>query len=577
MLNALSVALSGANADGVLRAAKSMARQGFVDGSRRDWHGGSLHAWSHPGQTAVEQCEVQQGTDTAACVGPLWYQEKFGRAALQLILDDIRTQGLVDETALRGNFALFLHAGDRCLLFNDLLGLVRIYASADGLFYSTSWLATCAYAGRPKLHEAAAIEYVLLGASHSTDTVAQGVTSLPLAHGFDLAQRRPVPRLRNDAWLERHVPASFEVAVGEIEAHLQVVFRETVAAFPGRVRAALSGGFDSRLIVAGLLACNAVPELFVYGAPQSPDVTVARSVADSEGIPLQVIDKQVLERELPAPDLARLVRNGLFFDGLPNDGIYDTGVDEKTRLEQTAAGRLALNGGGGEIFRNYFHLLDRRFRAIDIVRTFYRGFSPAVFRRRDGLSAYEDRLASSIERTLDGSKHAQGRLLQRTQVELVYPLFRCHYWMAVNNSVAVRHGNYTTPLVDLKAIQLAGRLPLAWKNAGRLESRLIARFHPGVANQPSEYDFRFTDGPGWRARGNEWTTCMRPVFARPLINATRRRLHKLEASPEFMTRCRALLPREWQLDHALDLSRLSDNTAFARALAVEVAWRELLP
>jgi asparagine synthase (glutamine-hydrolysing) len=577
MLNALSVALSDANADGTLRAAKLMARQEFVDASRTDWPGGSLYTWSHPGQVAVENCEVKQGADTAACVGPLWYRGKFGRAALRLVLDDVRTSGLHDETALRGNFALFLRAGDRCLLFNDLLGLVRVYASADGLFYSTSWLATCAYTGRAKLHEAAAIEYVLLGASHSTQTVAQGVTSLPLAHGFDLVQRCPVPRLRDDAWLESRVPASFELAVDEIHAHLQVVFRETASAFPGRVRAALSGGFDSRLIVGGLLACKIVPELFVYGAPQSLDATVACAVADSEGIPLQVIDKQVLERELPAPNLERLVRNGLFFDGLPNDGIYDSGVDANTRMDQTTEGRLALNGGGGEIFRNYFHLPDRPFRAIDIVRSFYRGFSPGVFRRRDELSAYKGRLASSIERTLGGGNPANGRMLRRTQIELVYPLFRCHYWMAVNNSVAVRHGYYTTPLVDLKAIQLACRLPLAWKNAGRLESRLITRFHHGVADQSSEYDFRFSDGPNWRARFNEWTTCMRPVCARPLINATRRRLHKLAVAAEFMTRCRTLLPGDWQLDHVLDLAKLPDNTAFSRALAVEVAWRELLP
>lgn len=576
MLNALSIALSDANEAGTLRAAKSMARQEFVDASRADWHGGSLYTWSHPGQRAVENCEVQRGADTAACVGPLWYRGKFGRAALRLVLDDVRTKGVIDETALRGNFALFLRAGDQCLLFNDLLGLVRIYSSADGLFYSTSWLAACAYTGRAKLHEAAAIEYVLLGASHSTDTVAQGVTSLPLAHSFDLVQRCPVARLRDDAWLESHVPASFELAVDEVQAHLQVVFRETASAFPGRVRAALSGGFDSRLIVGGLLACNNVPELFVYGAPQSLDATIARAVADSQGIPLQVIDKQVLERKLPAPDLERLVRNGLFFDGLPNDGIYDSGVDENTRLDQTAGGRLALNGGGGEIFRNYFHLRDRPFRAIDIVRTFYRGFSPAVFRRPAGLSAYEDRLTSSIERTLGGGNHAKGRILQRTQIELVYPLFRCHYWMAVNNSVAARHGYYTTPLVDLKAIQLACRLPLAWKNAGKLESCLITRFHHGISDQPSDYDFRFSDGPGRRARFNEWTTCMRPVFARPLINATRRRLHKLEVASEFMTRCRTLLPGDWQLDHVLDLAKLSDNTAFSRALAVEVAWRELL-
>jgi asparagine synthase (glutamine-hydrolysing) len=576
MLNALFVALCHANAEGVSRAATSMTRQGFVAASRSGWQDGNLYTWSHPGQAGTDNFEVWQGDDFAACVGPLWYRGQFGRAALRLALGDIQAKGHVDEAALRGNFALFLCAGKRCMLLNDSLGLVRVYASADGLFYSTSWLAACVYSGSTQLDMAAAIEYVLLGASHSTDTVAQGVTSLPLAHAFDLVQRCPVRRIPDDAWLRRREPASFEQALDEIQAHLEVVFTEAATAFPGRIRAALSGGFDSRLIVACLLACGILPDLFVYGAPGSPDVTVARTVAGSEGIHLRVIDKQALEQDLPSPDLGRLVRNGLFFDGLPNDGIHDAGVDEQTRLEQTAGGYLALNGGGGEIFRNYFHLPDRRFRAIDIVRTFYRGFSPAVFRHREGLSSYEDRLAASINRTLVGDNAGSAHMLQRTQIELAYPLFRCHYWMAVNNSVAVRHGYYATPLLDLGSVQLACGLPLAWKNAGSLQSRLIARFHRGIADQPSEYGFRFSEGPGRRARFNEWATCMRPVSARPLINATRRRLHRSTVVPGFMTRCRSLLPGDWRLDPVLDLAKLADNTAFARALAVEVAWRELL-
>jgi len=40
--------------------------------------------------------------------------------------------------------------------------------------------------------------------------------------------------------------------------------------------------------------------------------------------------------------------------------------------------------------------------------------------------------------------------------------------------------------------------------------------------------------------------------------------------------CRAVLPGEWCMDRLLDLQRLPDNQALARALAVEVAWRKLL-
>lgn len=576
MLNTLSIMLLGANRDGWLRAARSMERQGFLPASSREWDGGALTAWTHPDQQGVENFDVRIPGGSACCVGPLWYRGRFGNAALRLLLEDASAVGRVDEMELRGNFALFLHAQGRCLLMNDALGFVRLYAGPDGRFYSTSWLATCAYAGGVELDESAAAEYVLLGAAHSNGTVARGITTLPQGCAFDLAAKRTQPRFPAGIREETRVPASFDAAVEETSDHLRTVCAEIAAAFPQRVRAALSGGFDSRLIVAGMLAAGNYPELFVYGDSTSEDVSIARRVADSVGSALKIVDKNVLDRQTPPPSLERLVNSALFFDGLPNDGIHDSGADQQTRLEQNAGGFIALNGGGGEIFRNFFHLPDRPLRAVDVVRTFYRGFDPRVFRRPRGLASYVDSMVSSIGRTLDMQNAAGRQTLARQQVEWLYPLFRCHHWMAVNNSVGVRHGYYATPLVDLKAAQLASATPLAWKNAGRLESRLIAALHPGVAKQPSAYGFRFSDGPDRRARLVEWITCRRPVWMRPSINAARRRLHKLRVAPEMMAHCRALLPGEWRLDPVLDLVRLPDDRAMARALAVEVAWRELL-
>lgn len=575
MLNALSIVLRGANEDGSQRAARSMERQAFVAASRFEWDVGVLNAWGHPAQQAVEDFDVRTPSGVACCVGPLWYRGRFGNPALGLLLDDITAVGRIDEMELRGNFALFLRSQAQCLLLNDALGFVRLYASPDECFYSTSWLATCAYAGRIDLDDSAAAEYVLLGASHSDRTVARGITTLPLGHAFDLARKRVQARFPKGMWEEPRAPASLGAAVDETGNHLRTVFGEIAAAFPGRTRAALSGGFDSRLIVAGLLACGNRPELFVYGDSTSEDIPVARKVADSVGIALNVVDKGELNRGVPS-DLERLVGSVLFFDGLPTDGIDDPGADQQTRLEQNAGGRIALNGGGGEIFRNFFHLPDRTLRVIDIVRAFYRGFDPKVFRRPEGLASYEHNLVVSIGRTLGLPNAVANQTLRRGQAELLYPLFRCHHWMGVNNSIGVRHGHYVTPLVDLKTVLQTCSLPLAWKNAGRLESRLIARFHPGVAGQPSTYGFRFSDGPDSRARFAEWITCMRPMFARPYINAARRRLHKLGVTPGMIARCRALLPGEWRLDSLLDLQRLPDNAAFARALAVEVAWREMV-
>lgn len=576
MLNALSVCLGSFASDGRLRASSSLARQGFSLAATFEWEGGLLEAWSHPNQDSVENASVQTPSSFACCVGPLWYRGQLGAAALRLLLDEVSEDHALDETELRGNFALFVRKGRYCALMNDALGLVRVYASPDKQFYSTSWLAACAYAGRVELDEEAAAEYVLLGASHSDHTVARGVTVLPLAHALDLTRRCTRSRFPPSHWLGAPVPSTFDAAAVEGDDLLRRIFKEIAAAFPGRVRAALSGGFDSRLIVAGLLACGERPELFVYGGAGSEDVRIAQTVAGRADLLLKVIDKEAMNSRMAPPDIEQLVRSALFFDGLPTDGLHDSGADQQTRLEQTAGGCLVPNGGGGEIFRNFFHLPDRPLHAIDIVRAFYRGFDPRVFRRRGGLAAYEDRLDASIKCILGKPGASTRARLPREQVELVYPLFRCHYWMGVNNSVAVRSGQYITPLIDLNTIRFSCQLPFAWKNAGRLESRLIAQLHPGVAQAPSAYGFPFIKGPSRRAYFADWTTRMRPVFARPLINATRRRLQRKWVAADMLAHYRSMLLGEWRMDSVLDLSRLPDSQAFARALAVEVVWRELL-
>ena len=574
MLNALTVLHAQGDPSGGARAARSLERQGFYRATTIEWERGSVATWGHPEQREVEDCIVRTSSGTACCVGPLWYRGQFGRRALAVLLDEVAETGRLEEDALRGNFALFLTTGKHTWLLNDALGFARIYRVSDGCFFSTSWLAACAYLQRVELNEASALEYVLAEAAHSRQTVARGVELLPLGHAMDLRRRRTWQRFPEGFGTSEPAFGSKAEAVQAIGKHLHTVSNEVASAFPGRVNSALSGGFDSRLILAGLLAAGEQPRLFVYGGPDSADVSIAKSIADAAGLAIDVIDKGAINREMRAADIDLLERNALFFDGLPSDGLDDPGADKRTRLQQTAEGRIALNGGGGEIFRNFFHLPERRYTARDIVRTFYRGFSRSVFRNHDGLAKYEARLAGSI-RDILGMSHGRSERLTRAQVELIYPLFRCHFWMGVNNSVAVRHGYYTTPLVDLELVRLSKRLPQRWKDAGYFQSHLIAAIHPGIAAQPSEYGFSFDVGPGWTAQLAEWATCARPVWLRPWINAARRRVGDIRVAPELLLRYRNLLPGEWRMDTILDLEKLPDGGALARALAIEVVWRRL--
>lgn len=575
MLNALCVLLAGANDAGVTRAAKSLDRQGFAAAWRADWPGGAAQAWSTPAQAATANAIVEGDQVGACCIGPLWYRGRFGAAALRVLVDEMDADQRVDETALRGSFVLFLRSRERCTLFNDLLGFARVYKSADNLFYSTSWLATCAYMGSVEIDSAAAIEYVLLGASHSEATVACGVTVLPLGTGVDLVRNRH--HARQLPWQHAGSAAhTLDDAVAAITEHLKRVFSEVNAAFPDRIQSALSAGFDSRLILAGLLGVGANPKIFVYGAEGSADVRVARSVAAALGRPIRVVDKEAVDRGRPAPDVDQLVASALFFDGLPNDGVMDRGSDVETRLAHTADGHIALSGGGGEILRNYFHLPDRRFTARELVTTFYRGFDSRALRQPGAQHGYVERMAQSILRAVAPGETDASGWLDRHQIELAYPLFRCHHWMGVNVSVALRHGAFMTPLIDPVSVTFAHCLPLVWKNVGRFEGMAIARLNPLLGQLPNGYGYRFVDGPDARARWKAWLTRARPVYARPFINALGRRARRRAVAPAQLAHYRTLLPGEWRLDQHLDVTKLPDTTALGRALAIEVTWRYAL-
>src|SRR5690606_10263541 len=112
----------------------------------------------------VPDCFVTSGAGTGCCIGPLWYRGHFGVQALTLLLAEIDEPSMIDETRLRGNFALFLHKRGRAWLLNDALGFVHLFRSGDGRFHSTSWLATRAYVGDAGVDETAAVQYVLQGA-----------------------------------------------------------------------------------------------------------------------------------------------------------------------------------------------------------------------------------------------------------------------------------------------------------------------------------------------------------------------------------------------------------------------------
>lgn len=541
-------------------------RQGFEGPQTFYWPGGGAVWFATPGNPRGSGSCARAGRRFAAYVGTVQWRGVTGAT----LLEDLIGRGLgpadlpLDE--FFGAFAMLLALESGVWLFSDTLGIQKLYQTADGRLTSTSMMLCRATLPRPRANRLRAQEYVLLGGTHGLETPVEGVR---------IVDPTVTQELRSGTVRVVHAPAALRApcafcdrrdAVQAVAALVASELGQCVQAFGRDVGMALSGGFDSRLILAALDHLGVAPTLYVYGSSGDDDVRAATAVAARLQMPIEAIDKGLLDAGSPPLTAEALRSNLAFFDGLPADGAFDAGSDQRTRLQQVAGGRLNLNGGGGEVLRNFFYLRDRPYRASELVAAFYSNWRPEVFARPDERQALLDTLRDGILWSL-GLTGGDREPLSRGDVELVYSLFRLRFWMGRNNSVAARYGAFLTPFADARLARLAAALPMSWKEHGRLEAEVIAALSTRVAAGPNGYGFDFSRGPSALHRARLATTLFRPLAVRSR-SATLRRL--LGRSSPAVTPAKwqnvvdSLPPQDW-----LDRRHLTDADQIARLFTLQ--------
>lgn len=555
----------------VLRALAEAARQGFRDPVQLSWQSGAAWWYATPGNPQGSGACRRHGDRFAAYVGTAHWNGLTREALLDRLLADHADVSTMPLDDFAGSFVMLVGGPSGVWLFNDPLGLHKLYETRDGKLASTSFMVCRATLRAPQVDRLRAQEYVLLGANHALETPLRDVRIADPLQARELRSGERRTLFPADRWRMPCPVKRPEEAVELLSERIRSAFADMVRAFGTDIGMALSGGFDSRLLLAALDRVGVAPTLYVYGRPQDDDVLIASRVAQGLGMPIECIDKSSLNAGRPPLTSALLKERIAFFDGLPPDGVFDPGADRDTRLKQVGGGRLNLNGGGGEILRNFFYLRDASFTAGDLAAAFYSNWPAEVFTSDDERRAFVDAMAQGIARCL-GRDGKTGEGMPRSDVELVYSLFRLRYWMGRNNSLAGRYGAFLTPLVHPRLVPLAASLPLRWKNFGRLEAAVLASLSPRVAAGPSAYGFDFSSGPTTAYRLKVSTTLYRPVAVRRLSGQARRwlRLATPAALPAAWRDAAAeLAPQDW-----LDASALSSEDALNRLLTLQAVCND---
>lgn len=469
---------------------------------------------------STENYVTRPGSDFCACTGTLLYSGLVGEDALARFYDDFQSDNVPQE-GLYGAFCIIIRKEGKTFLFVDRLGVYKTYRNESGTVWSSSFLCISGALTKRTIDKQSVYEYVFQGATYGNRTIFNEAQLVSSEFVYELADN--VKKVQRERLLDRvEVNPSLDACVHESLKQLRDYYQVIAGCFGDKTDTALSGGYDSRLTLGLLFEQGVNPSVHVYGRENDLDVRVARNISRGEGFDLEHKDKSHFPK-VGKNNFSGVVKaNFLAFDGYPTDGIFDSGVDLSTRRERCVEGRLMINGGGGEVFRNFFYLPNRSFTARQLLWTFYSRFDPNTCTALFDEHVYHNALESKLKAALGVTEER----LTRQDVEKAYPLFRCRYWMGRNNSVNNRFGYALTPFIDSAIVKSAITIPLQEKYFGRFEARLIREVSPALAAYVSDYGHDFSGDLPRSKIIKELLTYARPPWLRRYTYRVQNRLSK---------------------------------------------------
>jgi hypothetical protein len=507
-----------------------------------------------------------------AC-GTFFYDGAVGKAAAAAFYRDYNGSPGLRERAL-GHYAVIVRKSGTTEIIPDSFGGYHVFCDSEMRIATSSFLAVASSADRLTINTQSAYEYVFTGVVSGNTTLFDEIILAPV-NGTIAVQPQKIEIVEHPFCIPQTTSdLNFEESIARSMKLLDCFFASVVANFGDRVNCALSGGYDSRLIVALLRRHGARPSLYVYGRSDDSDVKLAQAIAKGEELPLDTVDKTQFRTWEPDEFSAIAHRNFLAVDGYSWSGIFDNGAELEQQAQRVSGGMLALNGGGGEIFRNFFYLRDFCYTPRAFLWSFYSRFDPrictALFNEEDYFQQLERKLASLMGKGFEP--------LRRPVIEWLYHNFRCRAWDGRVNTINSSFGYTALPFLERPLTEHASGIPIAWKNHGAYEAELIRRADRRLAAYPSSYGHDFSGSPPLSRRLIDYGTYLRPYRFRRISYRVQHRTRRYATQSRYLGKAYvdAVLPYGAQMTSRLfRLKHVNDPRQMTRILALEYLMQQL--
>lgn len=321
------------------------------------------------------------------------------------------------------------------------------------------------------------------GTVYGDRSLFAGVTKLPPASLLRFRRGAPDGEAR---WFEVealfHGGPAAPGTVEELAAGMQESLRRILATCERPVFD-LTGGYDTRNVLATALSLGVTPTTTVVGMPDSRDVIAANRIASTFGL---THHHYVPGRDLPEPSFADLERAVQLSDGEISALEYASVALVQSR---TAEGfDLNVNGTFGELCRGYWWdallpWVGRRggFDARDFAakRFAVDGWADAMTRGH-----HADTLLDRFTREVEQATARLAGYPNTAGADACYYTIRMQRWGGRIASSTLRIRPFASPFFFLRTMRPALSAPLLARFGGRMAARLVERLKPELAALP---------------------------------------------------------------------------------------------
>lgn len=247
----------------------------------------------------------------------------------------------------------------------------------------------------------------------------------------------------------------------------------------------LTGGFDSRAVVAAFLSAGVSFSTTVSGPEDSADVRVAGELARIAGLPHRHV------RSI-GPSRFAQVKEALFY----TDGEYDL-VDYakifRTHRHLSPDFGISINGSFGEVARGYWwELLYPRAgarRPLDTRMLAQRRY--AAYPHESSWIAGSARLdlVSHLSGVIARANQGYETLPNTVQLDHLYLEMRMQHWQGRIASSTQRHWPCLSPFLFRTVLESMLKSPVHLRRRSLLIRRLLPQLQPALACHPLEHGF----------------------------------------------------------------------------------------